>query len=347
VPGGHIPDPSPTFNGASTGAWVLDRFQLRRELHAGATGELWLARERDTRELVAARIGIGPVRRERAEREGRVLERVVHEGIPRLVAQGPIDGGWCVVAEHVDGAPLSKLLRVTSPAPPRAIAWTRQLAAALIALHAAGIVHGDLHPGNVILARDGAGRDRMVLVGFGVAAIDGEWGFRAASPHTAAPEVVRGECPTARTDVYAIGIVLYRMLVERWPFAGTEQDVLQAQVGTPPPPLGRHTPSLRLPPGLEALVFRCLEKDPHDRYESAEALAGALAELAFLPHRDWVRVEGELRDDESTTGSVAPPVPRVEAPEHETTVGFSARIWAALAAFAGASGLAATAWWLW
>lgn len=301
----RIPDPSTTTAGDRTGAWVLERFQLRRELHTGSTGELWLARERDTKELVVARLGLGPVRAERAEREGRVLARTSHMGIPRLVAQGPIEGGWCVVAEHVEGAPLSKLLRVTSPAPPRAIGWSRQIAAAVMHLHDAGVVHGDLHPGNVILARDEAGRDRMVLVGFGVATIDGAATIRPATPQTAAPEVVRGEIPTPRTDVYAIGAILYRMLAERWPFAGTEQDVLKAQVGTPPPPLGRHTPALRLPPGLEALVFRCLEKAPDERYASAEELADALAALAFAPHRDWVRVEGE----EPATVEAPPPPP--------------------------------------
>ncbi|MEZ4235733.1 MAG: serine/threonine-protein kinase [Myxococcota bacterium] len=319
---------------------MLDRYQLRRELHVGGTGALWLARERETRELVAARLGIGPVRSERAQREGRVLGRVEHAGIPRLVAQGDIDGGWCVVAEHVDGAPLSKLLRVTSPAPPRAIAWTRQLTDALVQLHAAGVVHSDLHPGNVIVARDHAGRDRMVLVGFGIAAIDGERMERPASPHTAAPEVVRGEPPTPLTDVYAIGVVLYRMLVERWPFMGTEHDVLQAQVGTPPPPLGRHTPALRLPPGLEALVFRCLEKDPAERYPSAEAVGEALAELAFAPHRDWVRVEGA---SEEITNSVAP-VTRESTPPPPPEEPIPVGVWIAVVLLGALAGLAGLAW---
>ncbi|MEQ1504886.1 MAG: serine/threonine-protein kinase [Myxococcota bacterium] len=331
-PGPHITG-QPTTTGDRTGSWVLDRYQLRRELHAGATGELWLARERDSRELVVARLGLGPVRSERARREGDVLVRLLHGGIPRLVEQGAIDGGWCVIAEHVEGAPLAKVLSVTNPSPPRAVGWARQVALAVAQLHTAGVVHGDLHPGNVIIGRDDAGRDRMVLVGFGVATLDGVAPSRPGPvPHTAAPELVRGEPATPASDVYAIGAILYRMLVERWPFTGTEDDVRDAQIATPPPPLGRHAPSLRLPPGLEALVFRCLDKDPSARVSSAEELAVALGAVEFLPQRDWVRVEG----------SIAPAAPR-ERPASSERGGVGWWAW-----FAGLAVvlIMALGWWL-
>lgn len=273
---------------------MLDRYQLRRELHAGGAGEVWLARERDTREIVVARLGLGPIRAERVRREGVALGRLSHPSVPRLIDQGEVDGGWCVIVEYIEGALLSKVLKVTNPSPPRAVGWARQIAHGVAHLHTAGIVHGDLHPGNVLIGRDAVGRDRLVLVGFGVCTVDGVPPGAPPRVHNTAPEVARGETATPSTDVYGIGAMLYRMLVERWPFHGSDQQVLAAQLETPPPPLGRHVPHLRLPPGLEDLVFRCLAKVPEDRFASVDEVVEALSAVEFLPQRDWVRVGGSV-----------------------------------------------------
>lgn len=243
-----------------------------------------------------ARIARSPVSVARIRREASALVRLDHGGVPRLIGQGPTDDGWCVIAEHVEGAPLSKVLRVASPAPSRAVGWTRQIAETVAHLHAAGVLHGDLHPANILTTRDEAGRDRMVIVGFGSAVIDGvcpEGAPSGRSGHTVAPELAAGGTPSPATDVYAIGAILYRMLVDRWPFAGHTVDPFVSQTSTPAP-LGRHAPALRLPPGLELLVFRCLARTPEERFRSGEELAAALAAVEFLPHRDWVRAEGSV-----------------------------------------------------
>lgn len=281
---------------------MLDRYQLRKELHRGASGEVWLARERDTRELVVARLATTPAEIERVRREGSALGRASHEGVPRLIAQGPFAGGWCVVVEHVEGAQLGKVLRVTTPSPSRAAGWARQLASAVTHLHSVGVVHGDLHPDNVIVARDLVGRDRLVLVGFGLATVDGEAPPPLGKVQVAAPERVRGAPASPSADVYALGVVLYRMLTDRWPFAGSDSEVLAHHVDTPPPPFVRLAPDMRLPPGLERIVFRCLAKDGAERYGSAELLLQELRAVEFAPHRDWVRVEND-------PDSVPTPVP--------------------------------------
>jgi serine/threonine protein kinase len=270
---------------------VLDRFQLRKELHVGSCGELWLARERDTRELYVARIGLGDASF-KVRTEGEVLSRLQHPGIPRFVHQGELDGGWCTIVEYVEGATLGKVLRVAVPAAPRAASWARQLALALEHVHQMGVVHGDLHPDHVIVGRDEVGRDRLVVVGFGEATPTGTPRGRAPSPQVAAPELLQGAMASPEADLYAIGAILYRMLADRWPFSGSEPQVLEDHVFTPPPPLGRHLPALRLPPGLEALVFRCLAKDPAERVGSAQELADALGAVEFAPQRDWVPVAG-------------------------------------------------------
>ena len=318
---------------------MLDRYQLRRELHVGDSGEVWLVRERDTRELYAARIGFGDAAR-RVKTEALVLSQIDHPGLPRFVDQGPVDGedgeeGWCTVCENIDGATLGKVIRVATPAPPMAAAWMRQIALAVARLHDAGIVHGDLHPDHIIVARDHAGRDRLVLVGLGSASREGERRKISASAHAvAAPELLRGEPARAASDIYALGAILYRMLADRWPFIGPEPAVHEAHVSTPPPPLGRHSRSLRLPPGLESLVFRCLEKDPVLRLSSANELAEALGGVVFAPQRDWVPVTGTGEPETR----VARPEPRPKESDPRLTV---------LLAVGGLLlAIAALAWWL-
>jgi serine/threonine protein kinase len=280
---------------------VLDRFQLRKELHVGSCGELWLARERDTRELYVARIGYGDLS-SKVKTEGEVLSRMSHPGLPRFVHQGELEGGWCTVVEYVEGATLGKVLRVAVPAAPRAASWARQLALALAHVHEKGVVHGDLHPDHVIVGRDEVGRDRLVVVGFGEATPAGTpRRGRAPSSHVAAPELLQGALASPEADLYAIGAILYRMLTDRWPFSGSEPQVFEDHVSTPPPPLGRHLPALRLPPGLETLVFRCLAKDPTQRVSSASALAEALGKVEFAPQRDWVPVGGVTEGEGSSS----------------------------------------------
>lgn len=320
-----------------TGAWILDRWQLRRELHAGRSGSLWLVRERDTRELAAARIAWAPGQVERAQREGAALSRLAHPGVPRLIDQGPLsgEGGWCVVQEYVvDAAPLGKMMKVTRLAPPRAIGWARQVAAAVAAVHAASVVHGDLHPDNIVVARDEVGRDRLVLVGFGASGVVGEEGAPppVASPHVVAPERIRGQENAPSVDIYAIGVLIYRMIIDRWPFTGADPAmVLDAHLHRVAPTFAAEAPDLRLPAGLEAIVVRCLEKEPSDRFVDAAALAAELAAVEYTPHRDWVRADG---------ASTPAPVARTEAAPAPAQPGW----------FVAASLLVVLAfgvWWVW
>jgi eukaryotic-like serine/threonine-protein kinase len=319
------------------GTWVLDRWQLRKELHVGRSGTLWLVRERDTRQLAAARIALTPAQVDRARREGVALVGSAHEGLPALVEQGPLGvDGWCVVTEHVDGASLGKVLKVVRLAPPRAVGWARQIASAVGYLHERGVTHNDLNPDNVILGRDVAGRDRLVVVGFGASRSGNDVpDSPIGSPYVVAPERVRGQPCTAAVDIYAIGVLAYRMITERWPFTGPDASaVLDAHLNREPAPFGADAPELRLPPGLEGIVLRCLEKEADHRYPRADLLADALRAIEFAPHRDWVRA----------TGTVSPAAERVAVPEPATPVA-GARGWviAGLLVAFGVVGL----WWGW
>src|SRR5690606_37102190 len=108
----------------------------------------------------------------------------------------------------------------------------------------------------------------------------------------APPEVLAGGPQDERTDVYVLGLLLYRLLVGRWPFEGRDDHVAAAQLEAAPPPLGQLAPRLRLPRGLEAVVHRCLAKPPSERFPSVSALEEALRPLATVPQRDWVQATG-------------------------------------------------------
>lgn len=283
-----------------------------------------------------ARIATTPAQVERVRREGAALARAAHPGVPHLVEQGKHgDDGWCVIEEHVEGAPLGKVLKVARLPPPRAIGWARQIAAAAAHLHSVGVIHGDLHPDNVIVARDPNGRDRLVLAGFG-AARAGDDGPDApiGSPQVVAPERVRGETCAPAVDIYAIGALLYRMVVDRWPFGGPDAaSVLDAHVNRAPARFGEEVPDLRLPPGLEAIARRCLEKQPVDRFASADEVVEALGAVEYAPHRDWVRADG---------GTLSPVAPREQVPEPVPAPAPRWVIPALLVAF-----LVLGLWWVW
>lgn len=271
-----------------SGGWVLEGFQLRRELSASADEEVWLARERDTRRQVLVRLARSESAIERARRAEEAMRRIRERhpagapGVVALVAAGPTDDGHALVMQHVEGASLSKVLYWTRFTPPRAVSAVLELCAAVGACHQAGVVVEDLHPDHVLVGRDDRGRERYWLASF----------EQSPSAITSAPELLRVDGSTEQTDVYALGLLLYRLLAGRFPFEGRDDVVTAAQIGAEPPALGRHAPRLRVPPGLEEVVLRCLAKDPAQRFDTVEELVEALEPLAIVPQRDWVPATG-------------------------------------------------------
>ncbi|MCB9685375.1 MAG: protein kinase [Alphaproteobacteria bacterium] len=267
---------------------MLEGFQLRRELVASTEEEVWLARERETRRPVVVRLARSEGAMERILRAEESLRRIrEHEpsgvpGIVGLVAAGPMDDGYALVLDHVEGASLSKVLYWTRFTPPRAVAAVLELCGAVAACHRAGVVVEDLHPDHILVGRDDRGRERYWIASF----------EQAPSPTTSAPELLRVEGSTEQTDVYALGLLLYRLLVGRFPFEGRDEVVIAAQIGAEPPALGQYAPRLRVPPGLEEVVLRCLAKDPSQRFDTVDDLVRALEPLAIVPQRDWVLATG-------------------------------------------------------
>ncbi|MGH2590497.1 MAG: protein kinase domain-containing protein, partial [Actinomycetota bacterium] len=199
---------------------------------------------------------------------------------PNIVAvydSGSENGTHYIVTELVDGETLGELLNREGALPPeRAAEIGREVARALAAAHARGVVHRDVKPGNVMITPDG----KVKVVDFGIARAAGaesvtKSGIVLGSAPYISPEQARGEPGNERSDIYALGCVLYHMLTGQAPFvADTPLATLYLHVHEPVVPPSQVRP---VPAELEAVVMRSMEKDPADRYSSAAEVEGALA----------------------------------------------------------------------
>ncbi|MFG2213295.1 serine/threonine-protein kinase [Streptomyces sp. NPDC048685] len=274
---------------------VGSKYLLEEPLGRGATGTVWRARQRETAGAEAAVAGepgetvaIKVLKEELANdadvvmrflRERSVLLRLTHENIVRtrdLVVEGDL---LALVMDLIDGPDLHRYLRENGPLTPVAAALlTAQIADALAASHADGVVHRDLKPANVLLdERDG--QMRPMLTDFGIARLADSPGLTrthefVGTPAYVAPESAEGRPQTSAVDIYGAGILLYELVTGRPPFAGgTALEVLHRHLSEEP-----RRPS-NVPAPLWTVIERCLSKDP-DRRPSAENLARGLRTVA-------------------------------------------------------------------
>jgi eukaryotic-like serine/threonine-protein kinase len=267
-------------------------YQILASLGAGGMGEVYRARDSRLDRSVAVKIltssrGATLEELERFQREARAIARVSHPNICTVYDVGQEDGVPFLVMELLDGETLADRLS-RGPIPiDTALAIAIQIAEALDELHSKDVVHRDLKPSNVMLTAGG-----VKLLDFGLAKLrDGEYEDTAGKPTKSlhltnqgtvlgtlpymAPEQVEGRPADARTDTFALGVVLYEMITGRAPFGGTSQASLTAAILThEPPPLSSRIPST--PASLDRVVKKCLAKDPGERWQSAKDLASAL-----------------------------------------------------------------------
>jgi WD40 repeat protein len=264
-------------------------------------GEVY--RARDTRlgrdvavKLISTDGPASPDRLRRFETETRAAAQLSHPNVVTVFDVGTHEGVPYLVLELLDGETLREALRSGVPALRQAVSWALEVARGLGAAHERGIVHRDLKPENVFLTRDG----RVKVLDFGLAKLheplvtsevdrESPTVTKGTSPGVLlgtvgymSPEQVRGETPDARTDVFALGTVLYEMVSGRKAFGGgTAADVLASILRDEPRALESQVHAV--PASLETVVRRCLGKHPGERFSSAREVAGALeAVLASL-----------------------------------------------------------------
>ncbi len=292
----------------------LGRYVLLLELGHGASGRVFVAHDERLGRDVALKIlprpaGGDAVRMARLEREARILAALAHPAISTVYALEQADGYHFLSMELLAGEDLARHTAGMPLRPEDALGIAAQIASALEAAHAHGVIHCDLKPGNVFVLPSG----RIKVIDFGLAerACEGERGPGAAAtpalagtPGFMAPEQIEGHAPTPLTDVWGFGAVLFHALAGRPPFVAPTLDrVLHATLHDPPrfSSLPDATPA-----AARTLVARCLEKRPERRPASWDEIQAALrsgtgaGEAAPAPRgnvpRRWTRLVGRHRE---------------------------------------------------
>lgn len=280
------------------GDLIDGRYRLAEHLGHGGMSVVWRADDETLGREVAVKVlspalADDPTTRERIRSEARAAAGLRHPGIVAVFDYGELtEAGHVlsyVVMELVEGRSLADMM-TGGPLPWRlAVLISAEVAGALAAAHRAGIVHRDVKPGNVMVAASG-----VKLVDFGISAtvgeLDGVDGMVLGTPAYLAPERVAGGPVRPATDVYALGLLLYRALSGRMPWtATTVTQMIKAQVYAVPAPL---PPVPGLPPEVLRLLRRCLAKKPGERPSSGE-IAHVLAEISGAPNPTRSRTTAE------------------------------------------------------
>jgi len=279
---------------------ILDqRFRIDFQLAAGGFGAIYRATDIWARCEVALKVlhpRLAGERRvvERFRREAKTLANLRDPHTVKAYEIGEAtDGTLYIVMELLHGESLFQRFRTGGPLPWRRVVHiARGVCSSLAEAHAAGIVHRDLKPANIHLETRGSDRDYVKVLDFGIAKImqgsgsqHGERneltraGQMIGTIEYMSPEQMIGGELTARSDIYTLGVVIYEMISGRTPFADAQAPtaILVAVATQTPEPLSHHA---GVPPRLEHIVARCLERDPNSRFSDVNDLAEALADVA-------------------------------------------------------------------
>jgi serine/threonine-protein kinase len=272
----------------------LGQYRLQRRLGAGGMGEVYLAEHALLRRPCAVKLirperAGDPATLKRFEREVQAMAALTHPNTAEVYDYGhAADGTFYYVMEYLPGLSLEELVARHGPLlPERAVHLLRQVCAALHEAHAAGLVHRDVKPGNVLVCERGGLADVAKLLDFGLVRGHGldsdaqkltRQGAIAGTPAYMSPEQAAGrEDVDGRTDIYSLGAVAYFLLTGQPPFVRqTAVQTLAAHLGEPVVAPDRLRPEV--PADLQAVMLRCLEKEPARRFQEAESLEKALGQ---------------------------------------------------------------------
>ncbi len=275
---------------------TLDHYRLDAVVGRGGMSSLFRATDLRNGRLVAVKVPhpemeVDPVLLERFRREEEIGQQLDHPGIVKTY-DGEERSRRYMVVEWVEGRLLRAILNEKRKLPvERAVHFALEICDALDTMHKHGVVHRDLKPENVMV---GAG-DRIKLIDFGIALKEDARRITHATitpalgtPDYISPEQVKGQRGDQRSDIYALGAMLYEMLTGQPPFTGSNPlAVMNERLLNAPRPARELNPEI--PPALEEILFRALERDPRHRYATANEMAWD------LEHQDQVGVEDGAR----------------------------------------------------
>lgn len=289
------------------GATIAGRYRVERPIGEGAMGVVALARHVSLDETVAVKFLRPEQRRDpvaiaRLWREAKALARIRSDHVARVLDMGvTLSVGPYMVMEYLEGTDLGALIATEGPLPvERAVEVVLQVCEGLTVAHTAGITHRDIKPQNLFLSRHGQ-FETLKILDFGIA--DDDTGARGqgtvsapgqrgaalprpyGTPSYMSPERIRNEAAADhRADIWSVGVVLHELITGRAVFDGATLTETCARVlSGAPVALDRRDGVL--PPALRSIIARCLEREPHRRYQSVEELAAALAPLGTMQER--------------------------------------------------------------
>ena len=259
------------------------RYEVQGRIGVGGMAEVWRGYDRTLNRTVAIKTLLPQFARDasfvdRFRREAQAAARLNHPGIVSVYDSGTDGDTPYIVMQFIEGRTLADYLAAGKTIPPmKAAQVAKEIAEALAAAHAEGVIHRDIKPANVMVTRDG----KVLVMDFGIARlISGP----ETAPQTSAvlgtasylsPEQAQGQAVDARTDIYALGVVLYEMLTGRPPFTGdSPMAIAYKQVNATPAAPSSVNPDV--PPELDAVVMRALSKNPANRYQTGQEFADDL-----------------------------------------------------------------------
>jgi predicted nucleic acid-binding Zn ribbon protein len=276
---------------SESGPLLKNRYRLGRVLGRGGMCIVYQAWDTRLQRNVAVKrleppLNEDPRTRARFDREGRALAQLSHPNLVTLIDRGSTESEDYLVFEYVEGRSLKEMIREGLMTIGDFGRIAGQVAEGLAAAHAAGIIHRDVKPQNILIDRNGYAK----VTDFGIAT-GPDWtrvtraGSVIGSARYMSPEQVRSKPVDGRSDIYSLGVVMYEMLTGHPPFDGTNMpEIARMHLNATPPPIS--DVRANLPAGLEKVVMRCLEKSPEDRFASMDELLGALVGLGlYAPQR--------------------------------------------------------------
>ena len=327
------------------GAVIDNRYRVIERLGQGGMGSVYLAEHVGIGKRVAIKV-LRPHLRSQPElvrrfrREAQVVSRLTDAHTIMVFDFGVWDGLIYFVMEYLRGEDLGKLLdRETRLPPARALAIAHQICSSLSEAHAAGLVHRDLKPENVFLLRTSGGDEWVKVLDFGLAKtvretpenVDsrGEPTFQTAhgallgTPYFMAPEQVTGEPVDGRTDLYALGALIYRMVSGSYPHTGrTPLQVLESHLSGLLRPLNESAPDVRLPEGCEALIRKLLSRDPNARPADATEVSRTVVQISERALQQARPESGTEWASLTWEGGRPEPLPMPEGPTRDEVVDF-------------------------
>lgn len=340
-PGNGGTDPPASSAGSSgpaegipdlVGSVVAGRYRVLELLGRGAMGAVYLARHQrmgreDALKILPRRLASDPDALARFSREARNASYINHRNVCDVYDFGETEDGLPFLAmEYVDGETLGQILEREGPlSTRRLITIMEQVTYALEAAHARGIVHRDLKPDNIMVTRDPVdGSEQVKVVDFGIAkAVEGaeeeqevtRAGWVVGTPEYVSPEQLSGGEVGVRSDLYSLGVVIFRVLTGEFPFAGeTWREIMTSRLTDPPRRLVEVRPNLPNSAALQKVLDRTLSRDPAQRQESATVFREELLGAVRSPEPGGPRASGPPPTRKVEVGGSAPVGGKAEGP---------------------------------